>query len=175
MRKKPAIHASRLIYSGYVDLIEDDLETKTGDTITFNVIKTKRPAVAILAETVENTLLVTTEYRHGIAENVMSVPGGNIDGDEDPITAGKRELLEETGFEATHWKELGTFFPCPALLDQKVHLLLAGEAERTAFPRLEPAEWIESNLMTYDDLCKKIKTGIPTDSVLLALLHYYSQ
>ncbi len=174
MSKKPDTKSSRIIYEGYIDLIEDDLITKTGDIITFNVIKTKSPAVAILAETLDGTFLITTEYRHGIGDNVMSVPGGNIDDAEDPITAGKRELLEETGFEAPNWKELGTFFPCPALLDQKVHLLLAQEAERTALPRLEPAEWIESTLMAYEEIREKMKTGLATDGVLLAILYHYS-
>lgn len=67
--------------------------------------------IAIVAVTAEGRLLLTEQFRIPVGRTTLELPAG-LAGDEDYageeyVAAAKRELLEETGYEAAHWVELG--------------------------------------------------------------------
>ena len=173
MEKIPEIKSSKILYEGYISLREDKLLTKDGKTLPFNVVEPPSDAVAILAQTTDNLFVMCSEYRHGVGRWVYSLPGGNLDGEEDALEAGKRELLEETGFECKNIEELAVYYPCPAILDQRVHLTFATEVSRSSFPMLEPGEWIETHLMSEAQIYDLVANGAHVDGLLLAMLHYH--
>jgi ADP-ribose pyrophosphatase len=66
--------------------------------------------IVIVAVTPEGKLLLTEQFRVPLGKNVIELPAG-LSGDEhyggeEFMAAAKRELLEETGYEAAHWEEL---------------------------------------------------------------------
>lgn len=63
----------------------------------------------IAAETTAGEFLLLRQYRHGIRRVALSVPGGRIEQGEPALTAAQRELLEETGYVAAHWRELAGY------------------------------------------------------------------
>ncbi|MBL9129928.1 MAG: NUDIX hydrolase [Verrucomicrobiaceae bacterium] len=60
----------------------------------------------ICAETDDGQVLLARLYKHGIRDVSLIFPGGAIAEGEDPLEAAKRELLEETGYEAREWKKM---------------------------------------------------------------------
>ena len=72
--------------------------------------------------------------------------------DGSPLEAAKRELLEETGYEAGEWHDLGAVRPNPAILDNHCYLFLALGARRVADLKLDEAEELEVSLHDLKDI-----------------------
>ena len=87
----------------------------------------KKPAVAILAVTPEDKVLLVKQYRAAIDADTYEIPAGILDkGDQDaPLEGAQRELEEETTYQAAHWQNLGDFYASPGFLDEKLTLYYA--------------------------------------------------
>ena len=68
-------------------------------------------AAAILALTPDNKLVISEQYRPGPDRSMYELPGGFLDEGEQQEQAAKRELLEETGYEAKRVEYLGFVYP----------------------------------------------------------------
>lgn len=87
------------------------------------------PAVAVLAKLDDEHLIFVKQYRPAVAQEIYEIPAGIIDiveGKlEDSLTAAKRELEEETGYQAKIWREGASFYVSPGYLDEKITLFEA--------------------------------------------------
>ena len=84
-------------------------------------------AVMIFALTPDDKVLLVEEFRPPIGKQSLCFPAG-LSGDEGPESeqaAAHRELLEETGATAAHYRSLGTLYPTPGYCDEVIHLFLA--------------------------------------------------
>ena len=63
----------------------------------------------MVAEAEDGRFLVLRQYRHGPRRVILSLPAGQLEPGEDPLAAARRELMEETGYQATDWQSLGSF------------------------------------------------------------------
>src|SRR5262249_11684241 len=87
-------------------------------------------------------ILLERQYRHAAGSMMWELPAGRIDEGETPLTAARRELLEETGFTARQWKKIMHFYVSPGFLDETMTIYLArglkaGEAEPEADEKIE--------------------------------------
>ncbi len=89
-----------------------------------------RSAVGIVAITHDSHVVLVEQFRPPVGETVIELPAGLV-GDvaghetESYVDAAKRELLEETGYTAEHWSELGHGYSSPGLTDEATILFLA--------------------------------------------------
>lgn len=65
------------------------------------------------------------QYRHAVGGWLWELPAGKLDGDESPLAAAQRELAEEAGVRAAHWRPLGEVVSSPGVFTERVHLFLA--------------------------------------------------
>lgn len=98
--------------------------------------------VTVIAQTEDGKLLVVRQYRPGPNQLRYDFPGGAVDKD-DALTAAKRELLEETGYESDDWTVLGGLEPAPHRLDATVHGFLAVNCRQVREPNHEATEFIQ--------------------------------
>ena len=89
----------------------------------------------------EPRILLERQYRHAAHSMMWELPAGRIDEGETPLTAAKRELIEETGFRARRWKRILHFYVSPGFLDETMTIYLAegleaGDAEPEADERI---------------------------------------
>jgi len=99
--------------------------------------------VNVLALTPERHLVLVRQFRFGINEFSVEIPGGVMDPGEDPVTAGLRELREEAGFVGTKARLLGSVHPNPAMQSNRCHLVLVEDARQSAELDWDPDEEFE--------------------------------
>lgn len=82
--------------------------------------------VCIAALTDEQELLFVRQFRYPYGKVLLELPAGKLDKvGEDPLTGGKRELLEETGAVAASYRSLGVLYPTPGYCNEIIYLYLA--------------------------------------------------
>ena len=83
-------------------------------------------AVAVVAQRPDGCIALLRQYRAAFDAEIWEIPAGTLDvAGEEPLSAAKRELLEEVGCSSTEWSALGTFMVSPGWTDQLMHLFLA--------------------------------------------------
>lgn len=170
---KPLVSKSEIVYEGYFNLKIDTLELPGKAPIDYTVLLIAKEAACVLAVTPQGKLVINREYRHPVDEYLLCIPGGRLDPGEDPLTAAKRELKEETGYTADEFIHLGTTYPLPAVCDQRIHYYLAKDATSTQQAEKEPYELIQTLEITKEDLFQRIRRGEPVDGVLFPALSLY--
>ena len=125
--------------------------------------------VNIIAITDDGKIPMVYQYRHGSEDFSLEVPGGAVDRrDGDPLEGAKRELLEETGYKAREWVNLGKLRPNPAILNNFCHIYLALGAEKVAELDLDEAEELEVRLYTLTEIEDMIRQGKLQHALVIA-------
>lgn len=81
--------------------------------------------LAVDDSSAEPRILLERQYRHAAQSMMWELPAGRIDEGESPLAAARRELFEETGFTARHWKKILHFYVSPGFLDETMTIYLA--------------------------------------------------
>lgn len=115
---------------------------RTGRTHTFYELRFT-DWVNVVAVTEDRRVLLIRQFRAGTRTVTLEIPGGLVEPGESPEAAARRELREETGYEAAEWRALGAVLPNPAIQGNRCHTFLALGARKTGDPQLEAAEDID--------------------------------
>jgi len=99
--------------------------------------------VNVVALTPDHQLVLVRQFRFGVNEFSLEIPGGVIEAGEDPVAAGLRELREETGFTGAPAKLLGSVHPNPAIQSNRCHFVFVEQAVRSAALEWDADEEIE--------------------------------
>lgn len=115
-------------------------------------------SVVIIPLLGDGRVCLIKNHRVAVGETLIELPAGTLEPHESPVACAKREVIEETGYEAGSLLELTAFFAAPGILDEKMHLFLAedlhpGEARR------EPGEQIENYVVSLEDALGLIASG----------------
>ena len=87
--------------------------------------------VNVVALTPDDHLVLVRQFRYGIDEFSLEVPGGVMETGEDPVTAALRELREETGYTGAPAKLLGSVHPNPAIQSNRCHFVFVEAAVKS--------------------------------------------
>jgi ADP-ribose pyrophosphatase len=116
---------SETVYHGaIVDVHRDDVCLPNGNHVEFEIVRHPGGA-AIVALDTERRVCLIRQYRHALGQWLWELPAGKLDGAEPPRSAARRELLEEAGVHAEHWRTLGKMASSPGIYDEIVWLYLA--------------------------------------------------
>lgn len=114
--------------------------------------------VSALAITEDNKVVMVRQYRHGIQETILEVPGGCVDASDKQLEdAIARELNEETGYVFKNFQYLGKVSPNPSTNNNWMHMFLATEGKKVSAQQLDHNEEIEVVLMELDELHELIQ------------------
>lgn len=115
------VGTKRVWEGSVINLRVDSLKSPAGDETIREVIE-HNGGVVIASQTASGDVLLVKQYRYSIDMEILELPAGRIDKDEDPFPAACRELREETGYEAQNWKELSRMYSAPGFCDEVLYL-----------------------------------------------------
>ncbi len=169
---KPKVKDSKVVYSGFFNLRQDQLERSDGLVHSYTTMVINTDAAVVIAQTPEKLWILNREYRHPTGKILLGPAGGRLEPGEDPLIGGQRELFEETGYWSDEIELLGCSHPFPGLCDQKIYYLYAKNAVKKGEQRLDPFEFIQVELKTEEELHKEIREGDHIDGNLCTALWY---
>lgn len=127
----------------------------------------------IIALTKKKEVVLIEQFRHGVGEIILEIPGGIIDENEAPETAARRELMEETGFTANEFILLGKSRPNPAISDNWLYHYLALDCEKTHETTFDEHESVVSKLVPLKEIQNLISSEKITHSMVIAAFYLF--
>lgn len=118
------------VYRGYLwEVVVGSFRDPAGETFTRDIVRSPG-AVAVVPLIREpdgsHSVVLLRQYRAAFAREIVEVPAGmrDVDG-EDPEQTARRELIEETGYDAGSLRLLHRFYPSTGMTDSVLHVFLA--------------------------------------------------
>lgn len=147
-------------YDHFIKVDEVKYELPNGNPATYDIHVTK-PAVATLAITPDNKVIVTKQFRPGPNAVLLELPGGYIDEGEDPIKAGLRELQEETGYTGDAEFVTNCFDAAASTMNRSC--VVVRNCIKVSDQSLDAEEDIKVELLTLDEFRLLLQSGQMTD------------
>jgi ADP-ribose pyrophosphatase len=125
-------------------LRRDHVQLPTGQELDDYFVSVRADVALVFAVTEDQHVVLVRQYKHGIGEILIELPGGVVDEDEtSPLAAAKRELLEETGYVSDDMEQLLAVCDNPTKDTNRIYYFLARNARRVATQDLDETENIE--------------------------------
>jgi len=155
------VRRSELVLNGdpWLRVWHEDLQLPDGREVDRFFTIEMPDYVVIVATTMDDRILTLRGYKHGPRRVCTSLPAGFIEAGEAPLDAARRELLEETGYEAERWEPLGSFVNDGNRGGGSGHLFLARGARLVAEPNSGDLETVTVELFTLADLLQAARDG----------------
>ncbi|SMO69335.1 NUDIX hydrolase [Gracilimonas mengyeensis] len=154
-------------------LLSRDMRLESEDhEVSFSIIEAP-DWMNIIPLTNNNEVVLVEQYRYGIEEPTLELPGGMVDPGETPEETAKRELLEETGYDVTELISLGSVSSNPAFLTNQTHMYLAKGCRKIQEQELDGNERINVHLMPMDEFLELVKSGTVHHSLVVAAVAKY--
>jgi ADP-ribose pyrophosphatase len=159
----PRLLDAKTVYQARNWRVEEQLlELENGKPFQFATIE-HPGAVVILPLPSPGRILLLHQYRQSLRKFIFELPAGTLGKGEAPLACAEREIREETGYRARHWKELGILHPLPGFC------FVASEL--TPDPaNADEDEVIEVREYSIAEIDNLILRGDITDTKTLALL-----
>jgi len=140
---KYKIIEEKLKYSGKISkFYSQKILLPNKKKIDIDILK-QQDAVAILAITEEKKILLVKQHRFGANKEMVEIPAGYVDENESYQSAVKRELLEETGYEAKKIKKIFAVYTSPGIATSKLILFFSENVKKISKQNLDEDEFVE--------------------------------
>jgi ADP-ribose pyrophosphatase len=137
-KTKARLLSSRTVYRGPVfSITTDHVQEPGGIRVRRDLIHHSGSVVILAVDDYDDgndekslasstpRVLLERQYRHAAGDYLWELPAGRIDPGEHELKAAKRELLEETGYTAAHWRRILKFYASPGFMAETMSVFLA--------------------------------------------------
>ncbi len=179
MKKEEKTIESEQIYKGKVVQLRVDTVSSLDGGTKIREIVVHPGAAAIVAsinkgedESEEEEMLLVEQYRKAIERKTLEIPAGTLEEGESPDECARRELIEETGFQASKLDKMIELYPSPGFSSEIIHIFKASELKKVSEDEAE----LSIRFVRLSELLTRIRNGEIKDGktvigVLLYLLN----
>ncbi len=176
MKKWQQLHSAYVFQSPYFNIRRDACQLPHGPVIDDYYVYEAPDIVMVFALTPQHEVLLVGQYKHGIGGICIELPAGmmQLDENESPLEAARREFMEETGYDAATYELLGKLIHNPTRANNHVYTFLALDAFRNGQQNLDPNEDIQVHCVPLEQALAWVRTGRITaaDSVATIYMAY---
>ena len=164
--------SSKLLYDGILFTVrQDEVEIKS-KPYKRDIVHHKSGGVGVLAM-VDDKIILVKQYRPAVQEEVIEVPAGKLEINEDPMITGMRELGEECGLKAESLTKICTMFATPGYCDEQIHLYYAHNVKVLETKvEMDEDEEIEIIQLSLEEALQAIQDGKIKDAKTIIAIEY---
>jgi len=161
------VHKITNLYNGKIfDVVLEKVTLPNGAIKDREIVR--HPGAAAMVPLLDDgKVVLVRQYRHAVGEFLWEIPAGTLEQDEAAIECAQRELVEETGYEASSFDKLAEILPAPGYTDEHIHIFLA-TGLRSVEQRLEDDEVLGLQPTPFDTALEMIMKGEIQDAKTIA-------
>jgi len=143
----------------WFSVLKDTVRLPSGRTVD-DYYRIQAPDyVLVAARREDGAILMERHYKQCLGRVILTSPAGGVDAGETPLRAARRELLEETGFEASSWTAMGSFVVDGTRGICTAHLFLAEGLQQQKAPETGDMEEFELLFLSAAEIRSAVRTG----------------
>jgi ADP-ribose pyrophosphatase len=173
-KSRAKVLSSKMIYQGKVFGVRHDVVMEPGGAKATRDIVTHPGSVVVLPILPDGRIIMIRQYRHTVGDFLLEIVAGRIERGETNLQAAKRELAEETGYRAKHFREMMNVYPTPGFVRETM-VAYAATGLTPGKTNPDADERIETKAFTLDALLKMIRKGQIHDAKSIAGILYYAR
>lgn len=153
MKEEKTIESKQIYEGRIVNLRVDTVSLPDGRTKLREIVV--HPGAAAIVPLMNEEVLLVEQYRKAVDSPTLEIPAGTIEEGESPEECAKRELIEETGFQATKLDKLIEFYPSPGFSSEIIHIFKASGLKKVSDAEAE----LSITFVRLEELLAMIKRG----------------
>jgi 8-oxo-dGTP pyrophosphatase MutT (NUDIX family) len=164
----------RIAYeNAWIQVFHDEVVRPDGSPGIYGVVHFRTLAVGVIAVGSDGRLLLVGQHRYSLDEYSWEIPEGGADPGESLEAGARRELREETGFEAASWRQLCRLTVSNSVTDERGAVFVA-EDLRAGDAEPEATEDLAVRWATLDEVLDEIAAGAIHDVITIAGVGAYA-
>jgi 8-oxo-dGTP pyrophosphatase MutT (NUDIX family) len=148
----------------WITVWHDDVTRPDGSPGIYGVVHFANLAVGVVAIDDRDRVLLVGQHRYALDAYSWEIPEGGVPYDEDPLVGARRELSEETGFEAAAWEELLTFELSNSVSDERGVVFVARDLT-PGDARPDATEDLTIRWVLFEEAVAMVERGEITDAL----------
>ena len=167
--EEKTISSEKLLSAQIINVRRDKVLSPKGEC--YREVVEHNGGVVILPYIDEENIILIRQWRYAAGKELIELPAGKLETKEDTFECAKRELTEETGYEAQNWQSLGYIYTTPGFCSEKLYLYKATDLKYKGTD-FDEFETIENLITPIKQAYKMISSGEIVDSkTICALCH----